>query len=76
MAEEQKIISLVYSAKNLQKPTLDFFSSPWDGREKISPKRFRLGLYVSNVIVGNIQKVFGISFEINRIQMKTGPFNR
>ena len=38
MAEEQKIISLVYSAKNFQNPTLDFFSSPRDGRENFSLK--------------------------------------
>ena len=76
MAEEQKIISLVYSAKNFQNPTLDFFSSPWDGRENFSLKSVWFGLYVSSVIVRNIQKVFGISFEINSTQMKTGPFNR
>ena len=76
MAKEQKSISLVCSVKNLQKPTLDFFSSPWDGREKFTLKSVWLGLYVNSVIVGNIQKVFGISFEINSIQMKTGLFNR
>ena len=76
MAEEQKSISLVCSAKNLQKPTLDLFSSPWDGRENFTLKSVWLGLYVSSVIVRNIQKVFVISFEINSIQMKTRPFNR